>query len=139
MFDRPIKVRLKVNLTQYHPGLLAGAEGVTVGAYGMWSRGSDRFIGVRFPNAGTFDILWESLEITDEEFLAERAAREQKRWEQLKEAQDVVRYVGPKGGFKYLSYQYPGGHVSTGSRDAADKLIAFFNQHGIPVREEKWK
>src|SRR5262249_11216563 len=77
--------------------------------YDMWSRGSDRFIGVRFPIAGTFDILWDSLEITDEQFLAERAVYEQKRWEQLKEAKEVVRYVGPKGGFKYLSYQYPAG------------------------------
>jgi hypothetical protein len=139
MFDRSIKVRLKVNLTQYHPGLVAGAEGMTAGASGIWSRGSDRFTGVRFPSAGTFDILWESLEIIDEQFLAERAASEQKKWEQLKEAKDVVRYVGPKGGFKYLSYQYPGGNVSTGSRDEADKLIEFFKQHGISVREERWK
>ena len=139
MFDRSIKVRLKVSLTQYHPALVADSEGVTVGASGMWSRGSDRFVGVRFPTAGTFDILWDSLEIVDEQYLAERAAREQKKWEQLKEATDVVRYVGPKGGFKYLGYQYPGGHTSTTSRDEADKLIEFFRQHGISVRQEIWK
>jgi len=139
MFERSIKVRLKVSLTQYHTGLVAGTEGMTTGASGTWSRGSDRFTGVRFPDEGTFDILWESLEIIDQQFLAENAAREQKKWEQLKEAKGIVKYVGPKGGFKYLSYQYPGGHVSVGSRDEADKLIEFFEQHGIPVREERWK
>jgi hypothetical protein len=49
--ERPIKVRLTADLTRYHPKLQVGAEGYTVGAYGMWSRGSDRFIGVRFPEA----------------------------------------------------------------------------------------
>jgi hypothetical protein len=54
-----LKVRLKVDLTKYHPDLVAGVEGDTVGAIGLWCRGSDRFVGVRFPST-TLDILWDS-------------------------------------------------------------------------------
>ena len=42
---------------------------------------NDRFIGVHFPNAGTFDILWESLEIIDQEYLKEMAEGEKERME----------------------------------------------------------
>jgi hypothetical protein len=65
-----IRVRLLVDLTRYHPALRAGAEGVTVGQAGVWSRGNGRFVGVRFDQAGVHDILWDSLEIVDENFSA---------------------------------------------------------------------
>ena len=134
--ERPIKVRLTTDLTRYHPKLQVGAEGYTVGVYGMWSRGSDRFIGVRFPEAGTFDILWQSLEIIDEEFQRDAAEHKQKKQELLKQASNVVKAVGPRGGFRYLSYQYPEGHISTSDRAEAEQLLALFTQYGIPVREE---
>ena len=51
---------------------MAGVEGETVGVIGLWSRGSDRFVGVRFPSTTL----------------------------------GVVRHVGVRGGFKYLSYEY---------------------------------
>jgi hypothetical protein len=101
-----IKVRLTTDLTKYHRDLLPGVEGHTVGQSGMWSRGSDRFIGVHFPNVGTFDVLWDSLEIIDAEYLARAAAKKQKKMEALKSAKRVVRTIGPAGGFKYLSYEY---------------------------------
>ena len=68
---RAIRVRLRVSLTEYHPSLVAGAEGVTVETQGEWSRAFDRFTGVQFPEAGVRDILWTSLEIVDEEYLRE--------------------------------------------------------------------
>ena len=64
-----IKIRLKVDLTKYHPELKIGAEGYTIGTYGIWSRGSNRFIGVCFPNIATLDVLWDSLEIIDSDYL----------------------------------------------------------------------
>jgi len=142
--ERSIKVRLTQDLTRYHPELVSGVEGVTVGQYGMWSRGSDRFVGVRFPEIGTFDILCEKLEIIDEEYLAEAEERDKRKWELLKNAKNVVRTIGPKGGFKYLSYEYLDekgipNHVSNGDRQAAEKLIAFFRKHGIEVREDRLK
>jgi len=122
--------------------LVPGVEGVTVGRHGEWSRGSDRFVGVRFQEIGTFDILWESLEIIDAEYLAEAAERERKTRELLKNAKSVVRIVGPRGGFRYLSYEYVNEHgipchVSNGDRNAADNLVKYFLEQGIEVREEK--
>lgn len=60
------KVKLKVDLTKYHPSLKIGIEGVTVGRQGIWSRNQDRFITVEFPKH-TLDVLWDSLKIIDEE------------------------------------------------------------------------
>jgi hypothetical protein len=50
--ERRLRVRLTTDLSRYHAGLTVGAEGVTVGAAGTWSRGSDRFVGVMFPGIG---------------------------------------------------------------------------------------
>lgn len=97
---------LKVDLTRYHPDLVAGVEGETVGATGLWSRGSDRFVGVRFPSTTL----------------------------------GVVRHVGVRGGFKYLSYEYTDNagviyHFSTSSKTEAEKLAALFEEHKIPVKQ----
>ena len=110
----------------------------------MWSRGSDRFIGVRFATIGTFDILWESLQVIDKEYLADAKVRDKRKWELLENAMNVIRTTGPQGGFKYLSYEYLNedgtpSHVSNGSRKAAEKLIEFFRSHGIEIREERLK
>lgn len=139
--NRGIKVRLTQDLTRYHPGLVSGVEGVALGRYGIWSRGSDRFIGVHFPEIGTLDILWESIEIIDEEYLAVAEEREKKEWELLKHAKNVVRTMGPRGGFKYLSYEYVNengitNHVSNGDRQKAEKLVKFFRKQGIEIKEE---
>lgn len=50
-----IRVKLKSDLTRYADGLLPGIEGYTIGRYGIWSRGSDRFVGVTFPGIATLD------------------------------------------------------------------------------------
>jgi hypothetical protein len=52
----------------------------------MWSRGSDQFVGVNFPGAGSLDVLWSSLDIIDEEYLREAEIRRTKRYEALKSA-----------------------------------------------------
>jgi len=128
-----------IDLTSYHPQLVKGVEGITIGAYGVWSKGSDRFVGVRFQGIGTFDVLWESLEIV--EFIADCKARERQQLEALKSARNVVRYTGPRGGFKCLSYEYVDKdgvlcHVSTAGREECDKLTAFFHEQGIAIRLE---
>ncbi|HZS02492.1 MAG TPA: hypothetical protein VFE37_27505 [Chloroflexota bacterium] len=142
-FGEPrVKVRLKVDLTAYLAGLVAGSEGYTVGRYGPWSRSFDRFVGVHFPGIGTLDVLWSSLEIIDEAYLRAAADEEARRWEALKSAQDVVVVRGPKGGFRCLSYRYttPEGapaHISIGFRGQAERELAFFYEHGIPVTERR--
>lgn len=125
-----MKVRLTTDLTRYHSGLRPGVEGNTIGSYGMWSRGSDRFVGVHFPSVGaTLDVLWEGLEIIDPEVLAKQAEYERERWDVIRKAGRVRKYVGPRGGFKCLSY----GNTSTGFREDAEKILAFCQENSIPV------
>jgi hypothetical protein len=66
-------------------------------------------------------------------------AGERSLWER-----SAVRTVGPRGGFKYVSYEHleENGipcHVSNGDRQAAEELIEFFRRHGIEIREERLK
>jgi hypothetical protein len=136
-----IRVRLMADLTRYHPALRPGAEGVTVGQAGMWSQGSDRFIGVRFPEAGVHDVLWDSLEVIDEGYLRGQAEAKRKRHEALKTARNVVLHLGPNGGFRHLSYEYDEDgvtrHESLAFRELADEVIAVLREHGISVCEAR--
>lgn len=139
---RSIKVRLKADLTRYHPSLVIGAEGHTSEGGDLWSRASDRFVPVLFPGAGKFDILWDSLEIIDSEYLAEAAARKAEHREALRSAKNVVRTVGPRGGFKYLSYEFTekngsSRHESTGFKSEVEELVELFKRYGIPIGERK--
>jgi hypothetical protein len=135
-----LKVRLTTDLTRYHPSLRPGVEGFAIGPYGMWSRDSDRFTGVRFPQT-TIDVLWSGLEVIDEEYLQ---AKEEERQQALREAAhaaDVVRYVGPRGGFRYLFYRVPepnGGRrdLRVYSQTRADELLGAMAAAGIAVREQ---
>lgn len=131
-------MRLQTDLTKYAPGLVPGLEGYTIGQYGIWSRGSDRFIGVCFPGITTLDVLWDSIEIIDKEYLEELELLERKQREELKSAKNVVKYVGPKGGFRYISYEYTNseginGHVSNSSKAGAERLLKKFEEYGIEV------
>lgn len=136
--SKAIKVRLKADLTKYLPGLVEDTEGITVGMQGIWSRNSDRFVGVHFPGKGTLDVLWKSLEIIDEEFLLESKEKERRFLEEMKGAYDVIKYVGPRGGFKYLSYTYIDSkgiknHTSNGFRGESEGIIKIFDDYGIAI------
>ena len=136
-----IRVRLKADLTRYHPGLIPGVEGYTIGVYGEWSRNFDRFIGVCFPGIHTLDVTWDSLEIIDVEYLERVAKEKQGKMEVLKNARNVVKRVGPRGGFRRLTYEYTdktgvNAYESTGLRSQAEELESFFTEHGIPIKLE---
>lgn len=139
-----IRVRLTVDLTEYKPGLVAGSEGYTVGAFGLWSRTFDRFVGVNFPGIGTLDVLWKSLEIIDEEYLKEMEKQKNNQLEELKSARNVIKFIGPKGGFRYISYEYTdknGVNVSTsnGFKQDSEKLLKIFADYNIPVEVKQIK
>lgn len=139
--NETIQVRLKVDLTDYRKGLIAGSEGYTVGSYGSWSRSYDRFVGVHFPGIGTIDVLWKSLEIIDEEYLKELDEYRKKQTEELRNAKNVVKYIGPRGGFRHLSYEYidsDGIKVSTsnGFKQESERLIELFEEYNIPIRTQ---
>lgn len=138
--QKPIRVRLMVDLTKYASGLIPGVEGYASGKHGMWSRGSDRFTGVNFPGITTLDVLWESLEIIDEEYLKEAEERQHNFIIDLKSATNVVLAVGPRGGFRYLSYSYRDKdglqvHTSVGFKKEAEHLLQIFESYEIPVEK----
>lgn len=128
------KVKLKVDLTRYADGLIEGTEGETIGNYGIWSRGTDRFVGVRFPGITTIDVLWDSLEIIDGDFLKKREEAKEKFKEDLKTAYDIEKHVGPRGGFRYLSYAYNRGHVSNYFKDESEGIEKIFKEYGKEIR-----
>ncbi len=87
------KVRLKTDLTHYHPDLTQGTEGYTIGVYGQCSRISKRYIGVWFPGIQIVDVDWAALEIVDEQ---QRARRKQVAGERPKSsaiAQRVLKWM----------------------------------------------
>ena len=132
---RPIVIRLTKDLTRYHPDLQPGVEGTTCfdpATWGCWCY---------FPGAGKWDIIMTSTEIIDEEYLRLKAEDEAARMDELKRAQDVTLHLGPRGGFRHVSYRIParegepGRFVSQGFRDNGMKLVEFFRTQGIPVTE----
>ena len=135
------KVKLTVDLTRYAQGLTAGTEGYTVENQGMWSRGSDRFVTVNFPGIATLDVLWESLKIIDEEVLKEIEINRQIFIENLKTAHDVKLYLGPRGGFRHLSYRYIDketgipGSISHGFKEKAYEIMQVLEEYSIPIEE----
>ncbi len=131
-------MRLTTDLTSYVSGLVEGTEGIIRSFTGS----NDCFARVDFPSLGInwMDILWKSIEITDEEHLAHVAEAEQNFEKALKTAREVVLRVGPKGGFKILSYTYTelNGtvcHCSTGFKEDGNKLISIFEKYAIPVKK----
>lgn len=133
-----IKVKLIADLSRYSPGLLPGVEGYTTGEYGRWSCGSDRFINVCFPGIAILDVLWKSIEVIDGEYLEEVELLQIEQMKELKSAKNVIMYVGPKGGFRHLSYEYTSidghtVHASNGFKNEAERLIEIFKQYGINV------
>jgi len=101
-----VRVRLKADLSRYHASLKPGAEGVTAPPAGMWSRTSDRFCGVRFPEV-TLDVLWQVLEVIDEKYLALEREVAAGRDESIRlRTKEATKYVGPQGGFRSLHVVY---------------------------------
>lgn len=132
---RKLPVKLTTDLTRYHPSLIKGVEGVTVGR----SRMGDRFVMVQFPET-TLDILWQSLKITDEDYLAEKKKEYEEYMECLESATNVYRLIGPRGGFRELHFTYTnkeGEEVKdkTGFREKNRELTEFFEERGIKIKE----
>lgn len=138
-FFRSVRVKLKDDLTRYHPTLVVGLEGMTVPAVSMWARSSDRFCGVRFPSV-TLDVLWSGIEIVDAEYLAEAAKKKAAVLEMIKATtKEAVKHLGPRGGFRSLSFSYTDGqgcgtNYNTGFKEEAERYERLFAELRIPIR-----
>ena len=131
---RRIRVRLTCDLTKYMDGLVEGSEGVTV----RDDPASDRAVYVQFDGLGMLPCYWQSLEIIDEEYLAEKEAERKEWFKRLKTARHVVYRTGPRGGWRSLSFEifHPDEgfqYDSCGRRDK-DEVLEFFEKNDIPVK-----
>jgi hypothetical protein len=136
--DKRIKVKLKVDLTQYLNGLVSETEGYTIGNHGIWSRANDNFTGVHFPGVGSLDVLWSSLEIIDQDYLDEMKKLHEQRMKEYRTAREIIKYVGPRGGFKNLSFVYNDSnginvHYSNGFKQESEKIMDYFNEINLKV------
>lgn len=131
-----IKVRLKVDLTKYLNGLISGTEGITTGRNGIWSRSNDNFITVKFP-MGSLDVAWNSLEIIDTEYLKHLEKLKDKKFEELKNAENIELTVGRYGGFIHLSYEIGISHTGIGGytfKKEADEILNYFRLIGKEIK-----
>ncbi len=89
-----LKVRLKSDLTHYHPNLIPGSEGYTIGVYGQCSRLSKQYIGVWFPGIRIVDVNWAALETIAEQRHARPGRENSEKRGSIKTAWQVLKWIG---------------------------------------------
>lgn len=129
-----IKVKLNSDLTHYLPRLTKDLVGYTMGnAYK-----SDTYtavVDVSFENGMTASITLDKLTIIDEEYLAFLEKREQKFLDSLTTATNIIKKVGPRGGFKSLTFKYDFGKLEIYNRSQAEKIINKFEKLKKEIKE----
>ncbi len=89
-----LKVRLKADLTHYHPSLIPGCEGYTIGVYGQCSRLSKKYTGVWFPGIRILDVSWAALETIAEQRRVRPAREIPEKRKSFKTARQVLKWIG---------------------------------------------
>lgn len=135
---KDISVKLIKDLTKYRAGLIPGIKGVTLGEQGALSRSNDNFITVRFENNTVLDVLWSNLEIIDKIYLKESEERRKEYLMELKTSNNIIKYIGPRGGFKYLSFKYISKdgtriYTSIAFKNKAEELLKIFSVYNLNV------
>ncbi len=120
-FLTPIKVRLNADLSYYFPGLTSGLEGYTMGN-AFKSDTYTAVINVYFDGYGVATVVLDRLDIIDEEYLDFLKRREETFLKSLKDAKEIVKKVGPKGGFKELKLFSSFGKITISNKKEADKI-----------------
>ena len=89
----------------------------------------------------TLDVLWSGLEIIDEDYLNNKKEEEIKFEEELKTATDIVEYIGPRGGQKYITFSYTnyeGENIINESNyhsgRSIDEIKSIFKKHGKTIK-----
>lgn len=79
------------------------------------------------------------MEIIDEELLSLIKTQEARYTEEIKTAKDVIKYLGPKGGFKGLSFNYTNSQGKTiksyvSFKSQAKELEHLFKSYDIEIK-----
>lgn len=101
-----MRVKLKKDLTKYHPTLIAGVIGEVIGVHGKHSQKFPRvFTGVKFP-AHTLDVMWEQLERIKEETVAPKMGpRVEREFDRPPKRGEVLDISGIKFQVHSIEYQ----------------------------------
>lgn len=140
MPDRPIRARLRCDLTAYGDDLVLGAEGRIVdwdSSYG------ENFVIMDFKHTKQIDIVFKSLEILDKNYLKYVARREQEEMAKLANTIEATIFVGPRGGFKYFRFDTQEKkkveiHTTT-CKEKAQYYITLLKSYNIPVTSEIYR
>ena len=138
-----IKVKLRHDLTSYHPGLIAGVEGYTEGRHDcLFGNGTT----VTFPSISrTQQVLINSLVIIDlDEYTAiQKKIKEDENAYYLKGLEyvkEAVLTVGPRGGFRNLSIRYTDGNplhlgsTGIGFSSIGNVVLGKMRDLGVPYK-----
>lgn len=130
-----IKVRLNSDLSHYRPGLVMGLEGYTFGNP-YQSDTYDAVINVEFENYGSASIVIDKLDIIDEEYLEFLKKRENDFLDSLKDATNIKKYIGPRGGFKRLEFNLKKEQFRFCDRNTSSKIEEHLRKLSKDIKEE---
>lgn len=130
-----IKVKLNTDLSHYRSGLTYGLEGYTIGnAY--QSDTYNAVIDVYFKDIGTVSVVLDKLDIIDDEYIKFLEKKEEKFLNSLKKSKDIIKYVGPKGGFKHLDFTLDKEIFSIYDRSRGLKIESHLEKLNKTIKEE---
>lgn len=131
-----IKVKLNSDLDHYRFGLSCGLIGYTLGN----PYKDDTYtavIQVYFEEIDAIiPVVLDKLDIIDDEYLKFLKKRESQCLKSLKNATDIIKYVGPRGGFKKLSFTLGKERLVFTERTMALKIEKQLNQFQKTIKME---
>lgn len=136
-------VKLRVDLSRYHPQLRVGAEGVVAMPAGRSALFRNDFIRCSFrlgDGDKTIDVRLADLEITDERYTRMIEEERRSREDALKNhVRKATMYSGPRGGFRELVIEFSNERVNeiVKRHKEARPMIEDFRARGLLEEEGK--
>ena len=131
-----IKVRLNTDLNRYMNGLSCGLEGYTLG--NVYKENTyEPVINVYFEKINMVaSITLDNLDIIDKDYLAFLTKREKECLNEFSEATNIVKYVGPRGGFKRLTLTLKNEKMNFNNRTEASKIEKILLKFNKSIEEK---
>lgn len=138
-----LKVKLVHIYTKYNEKLEKGVEGYAYETPEEQKarKVDDDFVRVKFEGITDVDVLWNGLEIIDEDYLNEKEARRIAYFAQVSTAKNVVYTLGPKGGFRSLELDFVENgvevHKFIEDKVEGEEFLKALEKYSIPTKLEQ--
>lgn len=138
-----LKVKLVHIYTKYNERLEKGVEGY---AYETpeeqkMRKADDAFVRVKFEGITEVDVLWNGLEIIDEDYLNEKEACRIAYFAQVATAKNVIYTLGPKGGFRSLELDFVENgvevHKFIEDKEEGEAFLNALEKYSVPTKIEQ--